>query len=90
MKILLVIAVLVILVLIYCLYQFFMEIEDYKRFTAELNDIISNKNRLLKRIEYKANTNAGTQYLGNASIGFREIASLAKIRILDADHKSNI
>lgn len=90
MKILLFIAVLIILVLIYCLYQFFKEIEDYKKFTEDLNNLVADKNRLLRRIESKANDFAGTQWNGSPSIGFREIECLSKIRILDTDRKSNI
>ena len=78
MKILLVLAILVIIVLIYLLYQFHKEIIDYRRFTCELNDLISDKNKLLKHIAYRAERLSKEQWYSNPSIGFRTIKELAE------------
>lgn len=90
MKILLIIAILVIIVLVYVLYQFYKEILDYKNFTCELNDLLSDKNKLLKHIAYKCDRLSANQYYGNPGIGFRAIKELAESKILDTDSKSNI
>ena len=83
MKILLIIAILAIIFLVYLLYQFYKEILDYKRFTCELNDLISDKNKLLKHIAYKCERLSENQYYGNPGIGFRAIKELAESKILD-------
>lgn len=83
MNIIIIILAIAIIILIYCLYDFYKEIEDYKVFTTDLNDIIAKKNRLLKHIESRAIRNAGYQYNGNSAIGFREIAELASQKRLD-------
>lgn len=78
MKILLILSVAIIIILIYLLYQFHKEILDYRRFTCELNDLVSEKNKLLKHISYRCDSLSQNQYYGNPGIGFRSIKELAE------------
>lgn len=90
MKILLILSVITIIILMYLLYQLYKEILDYKSFTCELNELISDKNKLLKHIAYRCDSLSQNQYYGNPGIGFRAIKELAENKILDANNKTNI